>query len=138
MDSRADSIAASMAGKASSPLTSGCMRLPAVNGSATNRYVGVYLQQFVLLRTAIIIGPKAFIESLKGHPSLNPVGVICYDPTITTIEGLSNLGTLEDLPKIIERYKKVPNLTLVAERFVAQKLNYCFSCPVIAVDYDMR
>lgn len=53
MEFFAESIAASMAGKASSPLTSGCTRLPGVSGCATMRPT-----------------TRASISRLFGHESL--------------------------------------------------------------------
>jgi len=52
MDICADSIAASMAGKASSPLTSGCTRLPAVQRFGDNRLTT--REQFQVLRAFML------------------------------------------------------------------------------------
>lgn len=85
----------------------------------------------------IIIGTKALIESMVHHHSIQTVGAICFDDKSQCIGGyIPNLGTLDDLPALLKRLQNIPNLTFIAEEYVANKIKNIISCPVLAVDEE--
>ena len=83
-------------------------------------------------RKAVIIGTKDFIEKLMHHPSLNAIGVICFDDNSQCLGDLTpNLGNIDDMPVLLEKLEEIPNIILISEHFIAKKLKSVVKCPIL-------